>query len=386
MATTHTETVSLIEQLVGFDTTSRNSNLDLIEFVRGRLDALGVASELVYDKQGRKANLFATLGPTDRGGVVLSGHTDVVPVDGQSWESDPYKLLERDGRFYGRGTTDMKSFIAVCLAFAPEILRRNLETPVHFAFSYDEEIGCVGVRGLLDELARRPIKPTACIIGEPTQMKVVRAHKGKLSQRCLVHGLECHSGLAHRGVNAVEAAAEIVAYLKAMARRFRDGGPFDNEFEPPYTTVHTGVIQGGTALNIVPKQCAFEFEFRHLPEVDPRALMQEVREFAEGQLLPEMRAVFPEAGFSWEEISEIPGLMGADDSAVAELAKQLAGSTDTGKVSFGTEAGLFEQAGIPAVVCGPGSISQAHKPNEFIEVSQVERCEKFVESLLEHLS
>ncbi len=379
------ETIELIKKLVSFDTTSRNSNLELIEFVRGELDRLGVTSELVYDRERRKANLFATLGPADRGGIVLSGHTDVVPVDGQSWDTDPYAVVEREGRLYGRGTSDMKSFVAVSLAYAPQIIARNLETPVHFSFSYDEEVGCVGVRGLLDELARRPVKPTGCIVGEPTQMKVIRAHKGKLSARCSVHGLECHSGLAHRGVNAVEAAAETVAFLKAMARRFRDQGPYDGEYDPPYTTVHTGVMRGGTALNIVPKECSFEFEFRYLPEQDPQALLAEVRAFTERRLLPEMRAVSPQAGFEWEELSGIPGLSGDARTAVVGLAQHLTGSRESGKVSFGTEAGLFELAGIPAVVCGPGSIAQAHKPNEFIDREQIARCEAFVEALLDRL-
>ncbi len=379
------ETIELIKKLVSFDTTSRNSNLELIEFVRGELDRLGVTSELVYDRERRKANLFATLGPADRGGIVLSGHTDVVPVDGQSWDTDPYAVVEREGRLYGRGTSDMKSFIAVSLAYAPQIIARNLETPVHFSFSYDEEVGCVGVRGLLDELARRPVKPTGCIVGEPTRMEVVRAHKGKLSARCCVHGLECHSGLAHRGVNAVEAAAETVAFLKAMARRFRDQGPYDGEYDPPYTTVHTGVMRGGTALNIVPKECSFEFEFRYLPEQDPQALLAEVRAFTERRLLPEMQAVSPQAGFEWEELSGIPGLSGDAQTVVVGLAQHLTGSRESGKVSFGTEAGLFEQAGIPAVVCGPGSIAQAHKPNEFIDREQIARCEAFVEALLDRL-
>jgi acetylornithine deacetylase len=274
---THNNSIDLIKRLIAFDTTSRNSNLALMEFVGDYLQDLGVASELVHNDEGTKANLYATLGPADRPGIALSGHTDVVPVDGQDWHTDPFHVVEKDDRLYGRGTSDMKSFIGVCLAMAPGFLAREITTPLHLAFSYDEEIGCVGVRSLIETLKDRPVKPSAVIIGEPTEMKVVRAHKGKLSYRCHVRGHEAHSSLSHIGVNAVEAAAEAVAHLKGMARRHRDEGPFDPELVPPYTTVHTGTIRGGTALNIVPKDCSFEFEFRHLPEDDPHALLDELR-------------------------------------------------------------------------------------------------------------
>ncbi len=375
------ESIAMIERLIAFDTTSRNSNLELITFVQSYLSDLGVESELVYNQDRSKANLFATLGPDDRGGIALSGHTDVVPVDGQKWGSNPFKLVKRDTQLFGRGTSDMKSFIAVCLTLAPEFLKGNIETPLHFAFSYDEEIGCIGVRSLIDRLSSREVKPKACIIGEPTMMKVVRAHKGKLSYCCQVSGLESHSGMAHLGVNAVEAAAEVIAYLKSMARRFRDSGPFDSEMSPPYTTVHTGVIRGGTQLNIVPRAC--EFEFRHLPEDDPVTLLKEVQDFA-ATLLPEMHAVSVNTGFHWERQSHIPELNTSEDSDVVQLAKSLTGANTTAKVSFGTEAGLFEQGGMPAVVCGPGSIEQAHKPDEFIALDQVAQCEKFLLRLFQH--
>jgi acetylornithine deacetylase len=377
------ETVALIERLIAFDTTSRNSNLALIEFIRDYLKDLGVESELDYNQDRSKANLYATLGPGDRGGIALSGHTDVVPVDGQRWGSDPFEVVKRDGQLFGRGTCDMKSFIAVCLALAPEFLKQPIETPLHFAFSYDEEVGCLGVRSLIDRLASREVKPKACIIGEPTMMKVVRAHKGKLSYSCQVTGLESHSGMAHLGVNAVEAAAEVIAHLKAMARRFRDGGPFDAEMSPPYTTVHTGVVRGGTQLNIVPKSCEFEFEFRHLPQDDPVVLLKEVQDFA-ASLLPEMHAVSLSSGFHWERQSHIPQLDTSEDAEVVQLAKSLTGANATAKVSFGTEAGLFEQGGMPAVVCGPGNIEQAHKPDEFITLDQVAQCEEFMRRLFRH--
>jgi len=380
------ETRALIERLIGFDTTSRNSNLELIEFVVAYLAEHGVEAERVYNEERSKANLFATIGPTDRGGIVLSGHTDVVPVDGQEWSSDPFAVEERDGRLYGRGTSDMKSFIAVVLATVPRLAKAKLATPVHLAFSYDEEVGCLGVRPLLAELARRPVKPRACLVGEPTSMGVIRAHKGKLSMRCHVTGRECHSGLAHLGVNAVEAAAEAIAHLKGMARRFRDNGPYDQELAPPYTTVHTGVVHGGTALNIVPRECHFDFEFRHLPADDPKALLAELQRHVERELLPEMRAVAPEAGFRFEPISTFPGLDTPENADVVQLAKALSGGNSTGKVSFGTEAGLFSKIDIPTVVCGPGSIEQAHKPDEWIALEQVARCEQFMERLLEHVT
>ncbi len=376
--------LEMIERLVAFDTTSRNSNLELIEFVRGYLSELGVESELVHDAGGTKANLYATLGPGDRPGYALSGHTDVVPVDGQPWSSEPFSVLARDGRLYGRGTSDMKSFIAVCLALAPEFLARDIRTPLHLALSYDEEVGCIGVRGLLERLASREVRPKGCIVGEPTQMKVVRAHKGKLSYRCHVRGREAHSSLIDHGVNAVEAAAEAIAYLKAMQRRFRKNGPFDAELSPPFTTVHTGVVSGGTALNIVPLACHFDFEFRHLPQDDPDALYHELQRHVDEVLVPEMHAVDPDTGFRFECLSHIAGLSVDEEAEIVQLAKSLTGANSTGKVSFGTEAGLFqEMAGIPTVVCGPGSIEQAHKPDEWIALEQVARCEQFLRKLFE---
>ena len=381
--TTDSNSIDLIERLIAFDTTSRNSNLALMEFVGDYLRDLGVESELVHNDEGTKANLYATLGPTDRPGIALSGHTDVVPVDGQEWSTDPFHVIHKDGRLYGRGTSDMKSFIGTCLALAPEFLARDITTPLHFAFSHDEEIGCVGVRSLIDTLSRRPIKPSAVIIGEPTEMKVVRAHKGKLSYRCHVRGHEAHSSLSHIGVNAVEAAAEAVSFLKSMARRHRDQGPFDADLVPPYTTVHTGTIRGGTALNIVPKDCSFEFEFRHLPQDDPHALLDELCRHVAEQIAPEMHAACADSGFSFEAMSHIPGLSTDEDADVVQLVKALTGQNTTGKVSFGTEAGLFQQGGMPAVVCGPGSIEQAHKPDEFIALDQIGQCESFLRKLFE---
>jgi acetylornithine deacetylase len=377
--------LEMISRLVAMNTTSRNSNLELIGFIGDYLRKLGVESRLVHDESGRKANLYATLGPDDKPGIALSGHTDVVPIDGQDWTSDPWLVTERNGRLHGRGTADMKSYIAVVLTMTPEILRRKLQTPVHLIFSYDEEVGCVGVRRLLDLLRDQPVRPFACIIGEPTEMKVMVGHKGKMSLRCRVHGRECHSSLAPQGVNAVEYAALMIGYLRDMAERLAKDGPFDDNFDVAHTTVHTGVVHGGTAINIVPKDCAFDFEFRYLPGVDPDTLLAELREFAEKKLLPRMRAVAPETGFDWEQISAFPGLDTPVDSAIVALVKSLTGANSVGKVAFGTEGGLIHEAGIPTVICGPGSIAQAHKPDEFIELDQVAQCEAFIQRLIDRV-
>ncbi len=281
----------------------------------------------------------------------------------------------------------MKSFLAIALAFAPEFLERGLETPIHLALSYDEEVGCVGVRRLVEAINAMAVKPAMCIVGEPTEMKVVLAHKGKKYLRARVRGLECHSSLAPEGVNAVEYAAELIAFMKSMARRIAAEGPFDDDYDVPYTTVHVGEIHGGTALNIVPRDCWFDFEFRHLPADDPETLFTAIRAHAQFTLEPLMQAVGPNTGFSFEEISAFPGLDTDADAAVVNFVKVLAERNDHGKVSFGTEAGLFsKRAGIPAVVCGPGSVAQAHKPNEFITYEQVEKCEAFMHRLMDWAS
>jgi acetylornithine deacetylase len=374
-----------VTDIVAFSTVSRDSNLDLIEWARRRLEGLGARCRLTYDGERRKANLFASLGPDEAGGVVLSGHTDVVPVDGQKWDTDPFRAELADERIYGRGTADMKGFIAAALALAPEFVANGLRQPLHFALSYDEEVGCIGVRGLIEDIVRAGIRPASVLVGEPTSMRVVIGHKGKHGYRCTVRGLACHSAYAPQGVNAVEAAAEIVAYLKAMARRFRDNGPYDPLFDIAHTTVHTGVIEGGTALNIVPKECRFDFEFRHLPADDPKLLFEEVKRYAEGTLLPEMRRIDPASGFEWEVLSVMPGLDVTADSAPARLALSLTDFRDVGKVSYGTEASLFQQAGIPAVVCGPGSIEQAHKPNEYVSLDQLAQCEVYLRRLMDRM-
>jgi acetylornithine deacetylase len=377
--------IEMIQKLVAFDTTSRASNLALIAFVQDYLDGFGITSELVFDTDKKKANLYATIGAPDRPGVMLSGHSDVVPVDGQAWHSEPFAAVERDGRLFGRGTSDMKSFIAVMLAMVPEFIGARAKMPIHLGLTYDEEVGCLGVRGLIARLGQMPVKPRLCIIGEPTLMQPVVGHKGKRSLRCRVTGHESHSALTHVGVNAVEVAAELVAAIRRIARRKRDAGPFDAGFTPPYTTVHTGTIAGGTALNIVPRECRFEFEIRDLPGDDADAVTAELRRLA-ASLEPEMRAVSATAGIALEEYNATPALSTPEKSEVASLARELTGANAFGKVSFTTEGGLYQQAGIPTVICGPGSIEQAHRPDEFVALEQVEACEAFLRRLLARIS
>ncbi|HXC29589.1 MAG TPA: acetylornithine deacetylase [Stellaceae bacterium] len=386
MARAVIDKIEMTTRLVAFDTTSRNSNLSLIEFIRDYLDGYGVKSELVHDASGKKANLYATIGRDDQSGILLSGHTDVVPVDDQDWHTDPFKLTEKGDRLYARGSADMKGFIATVLSLVPELVKRKLREPIHLCFSYDEEVGCIGVRSLIDVLKDRPNKPRFAIIGEPTNMQVGVGHKGKHSFRCTVHGHEAHSSLVHQGVNAVEAAAELVSKLKEIARRKRDHGPFDPDFQPPYSSVHTGVIHGGTALNIVPRECSFDFEMRQLPGDDVGAVISELKEFAAKRLLPEMHAVDPETRILIEEMTAAPGLSTPIDHEATQLAATLSGSNGTTKVSFATEGGLFAEAGIPTVICGPGSIDQAHKPDEFVALEQIARCEAFLQRLIDRVS
>jgi acetylornithine deacetylase len=377
--------VEMLRKLVAFQTVSRDSNLALIHFVRDALVRYDADMRLTYDDEKRKANLFATLGPRGEGGIALSGHTDVVPVEGQAWDTDPFEMVEKDGRLYGRGTSDMKGFIACALALVPEFVERGLKTPLHLAFSYDEEVGCIGVGRLISDLRSAGIRPRSCIVGEPTEMRPVIAHKGKKGYRCTVRGLAGHSAYAPHGVNAVEYAAEAVAFLKNLARRHRDQGPYDRGFDIAHTTVHTGVLRGGVALNVIPHQCTFDFEFRHLPGDDPDRLLREFTDYVRNRLEPEMHAVHAAAGFVIEPLSAIPVLDTGPESEVVALAQELSGNHEIGKVSFGTEASQFHQYGIPTVVCGPGSIAQAHKPNEYVTLEQINRCEAFLRRLMERV-
>jgi len=377
--------VEMLRKLIAFPTVSRDSNLDLIHYVRDFLKPYDADIRLTHDDEKRKANLFATLGPRGEGGIVLSGHTDVVPTEGQAWDTNPFEMVEKDGRLYGRGASDMKGFIACVLALVPEFMERGMKTPLHLAFSYDEEVGFMGVGRLISDLQRAGIRPRSCIVGEPTEMRPVIAHKGKKGYRCTVRGLAGHSAYAPNGVNAVEYAAEAITFLKNLARRHRDQGPYDRSFDVAHTTVHTGVMRGGTALNVIPHDCTFDFEFRHLPGDDPDRLLHEFKDYVRTRLEPEMRAVHAAAGFVIEPLSEIPVLDTGPEAEVVALAQELSGSSEIGKVSFGTEGSQFHRAGIPTVVCGPGSIAQAHKPNEYVDLDQITRCEDFLRRLMERM-
>lgn len=372
----------LLARLVAFDTTSRESNLALIDFVASYLDGFGVPYELIHNAEGTKANLFATLGPTDVPGIVLSGHTDVVPVDGQAWTRPAFELSERDGRLYGRGTADMKGYLACLLALVPAASHAALRRPLHLALSYDEEVGCLGVRSLLEQLAQRPVKPLLCIIGEPTELKPVLGHKGKVAMRCQVHGAACHSAYAPEGVNAVEYAARLIVELGRLGEALKAPECRDARFDPPFSTVQTGLIGGGQALNIVPQDCTFDFEIRALPAQDPYQVIHQLQAYAEATLLPAMRAISGQSTVSFAELSSYPGLDTDVESEAASWVAQFCGSHEFGTVAFGTEGGLFAAAGIPTVVCGPGSMAQGHKPDEFITQAQLDGCDAMLARVL----
>ena len=379
--------IELLNTLIGFDTTSYNSNLELIEFIQSYLSSYGIDSTLIHDESGKKANLYATIGRTDIGGVMLSGHTDVVPVAGQDWDTDPFSLTESSDRLYGRGSADMKGFIALVLSRVPEMVSCELTKPIHLAFSYDEEIGCVGVQRMLDLLEHQPIKPSCCIIGEPTGMEVVIGHKGKLATRVKVRGHACHSGQSPLGVNAIDFASELIVYIRKLAHEKAQNGPFDKDYEVPYTTLHTGVVGGGTALNIVPNLCQFDFEIRHLYEEDPQHLLNQIKNFARDHLEKEMHLIDSDTGFDFETLATYPGLLTDPGIEFVRYVKQLLDNNAHSKVIFGSEGGLFQKRlGIPTLVCGPGNIDQAHKANEYISLDQLQKGGNFLDCLLESLA
>lgn len=383
---TSTETVKpLLHDLIGFDTTSRNSNVDLIDYIKGYLQSHGVASETIFNASKDKANLMATLGPDTGNGLVLSGHTDVVPVDGQEWDTAPFALTEKDSRFYGRGTADMKSFIAVALGLVPYFLSLPLKRPIHLSFTYDEEVGCIGVHSLVAALSKRTKKPALAVIGEPTEMRVIHAHKGIHSFRTTVTGHEAHSSAVDKGVNAVAIAAELISFLNQKQqerKKKQENDPVAQQFDPPYSTIHVGTIHGGTARNIIPKECTFFWEIRTVPNDDGETLLEEFFTFCQ-KFLPEMQRISSKAGIETEALTVVPGLQQNDDLHWEQQLLALSGYNKAETVAFGTEAGIFQQeGGIPAIICGPGSIMQAHKPNEYIEIPQIERCIDFVQKLV----
>jgi acetylornithine deacetylase len=377
--------VDELRHLVAFAPVTDGPNRDLIDDARARLADAGARCHLTWDDTGERGNLFASFGPTDQPGVVLSGHTDVVSTEGQEWSADPFALRERAGTLIGRGATDMLGFLAVPLAMREAIGARPLRRPLHLAMSYDEEIGCVGVRRLIAELDDYAARPLGCIVGEPTQMGVVTGHKGKRVLRCRVRGRAGHSSRPEDGVNAIERAAALIVEARRVARRLLDEGPFSKRFDPPNTTMITGTIAGGVAINIVPEDCVFDLEIRNLPEHDPDALIDELKAYARERLEPEMRGVDPDAGFVWEETVRYPGLSTPEEAEVVRLAQRLTGAELAPCVGFGTEGGLFARAGVPSVVCGPGDLAQAHRPDEHVEIAQLTRTRVMVERLLDEL-
>ncbi len=361
------DTIEWLTKLVAFDTTSCNSNLPLIEYVADWLGIHKIPVQLTYDKTGTKANLFASIG-SSTGGVVLSGHTDVVPVTGQVWDSDPFTATIRNDRIYGRGTCDMKGFLAVVLALVPEFKAQN--RPVHLAFSYDEEVGCLGAPLLIEDFLKKGIRPSSCIVGEPTDMVPVIAHKGINSFRCKVHGQSAHSSLPNKGCNAIEHGAKLITWLKGLSDHFKEKGFKDGMYDVPYTTLNSTLVSGGIAINTIPPFLELLFEFRNLPQDDPSEIAKTIQSYIDQSLLPEMQKESHSAKVEFEPINAVPAFQSSNDIQ------------DAKKVSYATEAGLFQTAGIPTVVCGPGSIKEAHKENEFVSLEQLKACENYLRRVI----
>ena len=377
----HTEVaLDFLKTLVEFDTTSRESNLGLIEFVRDHLQSLGISTRLSYDADSKKANLFATLGDVTGRGIVLCGHTDVVPVDGQAWDTDPFKAHIANGKVFARGAVDMKGFIACSLSMIPSYLSSELKQPLHLALTYDEEIGCIGVQTLIRDLQTANIHPAGCFVGEPTRMQVMTGHKGMRVTRCKLRGLEAHSSMAPEAVTAIEYAARIIEKIRLLGQELQTKGPFDPVFKIPHTTLQTGLIQGGSAPNIVAKDCEFVFDCRTLPQGNSDELINQIQAYAETLKL-EMQKIYPQSDIAFETLANAAPLATSVEAPITYLGTALARNHLLGRVSFATDAGWLHQAGIPCVVVGPGDIEVAHKPNEFIEISQIEECLGFLDRL-----
>ena len=373
--------IEMLERLIAFDTTSSLSNLALIEFVEDYLRGHGVTARRSGDVTD-KANLYATIGPEAPGGIVLSGHSDVVPVADQTWSSEPFRLTPRDGRLYGRGTADMKGFLAVALALVPKALEADLRRPLHIAISYDEEVGCLGAPKLIEHILAAGPRPAVVIVGEPSEMKPVAGHKGIGVYRTTVTGRAAHSAQTHRAASAIYGAARLIAYLESEAEARRQG-PQAEGFEPPYTTFNVGLIEGGTAHNIVPRSCSFTWQVRTVPGEETASVLSAFREHAKREVLPLLQATAPESAIETDCIADVPGLLPETDSPAEDLVRRLTGANRSGFVSFAAEAGMFQRAGVPTVICGPGCIDQAHQPDEFVEISQLERCADFITKLID---
>lgn len=380
------DTIGILEKLIAFPTVSRDSNLDLIRYVADLLEANGVTSRIIHNEDGHKANLFATIGPSDRPGVMLSGHSDVVPVDGQDWKLPPFAMTERDGKLYGRGAADMKGFIASALAACLKASKMQLATPLHLALSYDEEIGCVGVRSLVEMLKGAPQSPLLCIVGEPTGMQVATGHKGKIGARAICRGREGHSALAPLALNAIHLGCDFVAALRKEQERLAREGARDGDYDIPYTTVHVGKMNAGVALNIVPNLCQIDFEIRNVAAENAEEILEGLKAEA-ARIATEAAAIAPEAAIDIEIFNTYPGLDTPAASQAVAFVKSLTGANGTMKVAFGTEGGLFSRdVGTPTVVCGPGSMAQGHKPDEFVSIEQMRRCDDMLEKLLQRLA
>jgi acetylornithine deacetylase len=377
------ESIKWLEHLITFDTTSRLSNIELIKSITNYLKSIGVETRLTYNSKETKANLWCTIGPSDIGGIVLSGHTDVVPIDGQAWTKPPFKMSKENGKLYGRGTSDMKGFCAIVLAMAPEMKKRTLKTPIHFAFSYDEEVGCVGVRGLIKDVVENLPLPRAVIVGEPTSMKIVGGNKGGRAFRTTVRGVPGHSSEPSRGANSIMAAARIINYIESLQNELAKVANRKSLFDPPFTTFDLGVIEGGTANNIIPEYTHFNWGYRSLPDENPEHLEQKIRTFITEVIEPQLQVNSTQACVITELKNATPPLIPDHQSAAEHLIRHLTGLNESGTVAFGTEAGLFQQAGIPGVIFGPGSIQQAHQPDEFIEISQMAECVTFLHKLID---
>lgn len=379
-----TGTLDCLRQLIGFDSTSRNSNLDLIDWAEAHLRAHGATIRRSYNRERTKANLFATFGEGP-GGVVLSGHTDVVPVDGQNWSTDPFKADIRDARLYGRGACDMKGFIGVVLGQAQAFSKATLDAPIHVALSYDEEVGCLGIPGLLTDLADAGIRPDGCIVGEPTSMRPVTAHKGGRVYRCCVRGQAAHSSLTPQGLNAIEYAARVITFIQDLSWREEEQGLRVDGLDVPFSTISTNLITGGNGKNIIPAECEFFFDYRYVPGKAPDAFIDDIRAYVAEHVEPRMKRRHPQAGVAFEMTGDIPALSEDEASRIAQLSRSLLRPQASAKVSYGTEAGFFQRMGIPSIVCGPGSIEQAHRADEYVALEQLAECEAFLNRLVARL-
>ncbi len=379
--TTLSRTRDILAELIAFPTVSSEGNLEMIAYAADLLGSAGASISISRDASGAKANLFATLGPSGNGGIVLSGHTDVVPVDGQDWTGDPFRMAERSGRLYGRGACDMKGFIAACLAMVPSFAASELRRPLHFAFTYDEEVGCFGARALVEELARAGVKPSVAIIGEPTEMRVIEGHKGCYEYTTEFVGLEGHGSQPGRGVNAVEYAVRYVSRLLELGEQLKARAPAASRFDPPWTTLQVGRFNGGAARNVIAGSCTVEWEMRPVQKSDAEFVKADIGAYVEKVLKPAMQAVAPQAAIVTHTIGEVEGLAVASESEARDIVFELTGCDHADVVAFGTEAGLFQEAGMSVVICGPGSIEQAHKPDEFIAIDQLAACLEMLDKL-----